>query len=225
MSTNSVFKMFARSPIGPLQQHMSKSYECAQTLIAFFEAVLEKNWDQAKTLQVQISELEHTADNLKTDLRIHLPKGLFMPVSRGDILLLLHYQDEVADKAKDIASLVVGRKMEIPDILSSKVKNLVKTAVETAEQANQAINELDELFEVGFRGQELKHVNKMIEKLNELEHKTDQLQIDVYQGLFQIENEMLPIPVMFLYKLIDWIGELANKSQQVGGRLQLLLAK
>ena len=225
MSTNSVFKMFARSPIGPLQQHMSKSYECAYTLIAFFEAVLEKNWDQAKTLQVQISELEHTADNLKTDLRIHLPKGLFMPVSRGDILLLLHYQDEVADKAKDIASLVVGRKMEIPDILSSKVKNLVKTAVETAEQANQAINELDELFEVGFRGQELKHVNKMIEKLNELEHKTDQLQIDVYQGLFQIENEMLPIPVMFLYKLIDWIGELANKSQQVGGRLQLLLAK
>src|SRR3990167_9918190 len=170
MSTNSVFKMFARSPIGPLQQHMSKSYECAYTLIAFFEAVLEKNWDQAKTLQVQISELEHTADNLKTDLRIHLPKGLFMPVSRGDILLLLHYQDEVADKAKDIASLVVGRKMEIPDILSSKVKNLVKTAVETAEQANQAINELDELFEVGFRGQELKHVNKMIEKLNELEH-------------------------------------------------------
>jgi uncharacterized protein Yka (UPF0111/DUF47 family) len=30
---------------------------------------------------------------------------------------------------------------------------------------------------------------------------------------------------MFLYKIIDWIGDLADRAQQVGSRLELLLAR
>jgi hypothetical protein len=30
---------------------------------------------------------------------------------------------------------------------------------------------------------------------------------------------------MFLYKVINWIGDLADRAQQVGARLQLLLAR
>jgi len=30
---------------------------------------------------------------------------------------------------------------------------------------------------------------------------------------------------MFLYKIIEWVGEIADQSQRVGGRLELMLAK
>jgi uncharacterized protein Yka (UPF0111/DUF47 family) len=31
--------------------------------------------------------------------------------------------------------------------------------------------------------------------------------------------------VMFMYNIIDWIGELADCAQRVGSRLQILLAR
>jgi uncharacterized protein Yka (UPF0111/DUF47 family) len=30
--------------------------------------------------------------------------------------------------------------------------------------------------------------------------------------------------VMFLYNIIDWVGDISNRAHDVGGRLQLLLA-
>jgi hypothetical protein len=43
--------------------------------------------------------------------------------------------------------------------------------------------------------------------------------------LFQIEDSLPPVDVMFLYKIIDRLGELADVSQKVGSRLLLLIAK
>ena len=37
--------------------------------------------------------------------------------------------------------------------------------------------------------------------------------------------ELPPVDVIFLYKIIDWIGDLANRAQTVGGRLQILIAR
>ncbi|HBP75141.1 MAG TPA: phosphate transport regulator, partial [Alcanivorax sp.] len=37
--------------------------------------------------------------------------------------------------------------------------------------------------------------------------------------------ELPPVDVIFLYKIIEWIGDLADRAQKVGGRLQLLLAR
>jgi uncharacterized protein Yka (UPF0111/DUF47 family) len=36
---------------------------------------------------------------------------------------------------------------------------------------------------------------------------------------------MPPIDVIFLYKVIDTVGELANYAQRVGSRLELMLAR
>ena len=43
--------------------------------------------------------------------------------------------------------------------------------------------------------------------------------------LAQLETELPPIDVMFLYKIIDWTGDLGDRAQQVGSRLELLLAR
>ena len=40
-----------------------------------------------------------------------------------------------------------------------------------------------------------------------------------------LENELHPVNVMFLYKVIDSTGEIADRAQRVGSRLQLMLAR
>ena len=65
----------------------------------------------------------------------------------------------------------------------------------------------------------------MIAKLDALENHTDELEVGVRAELFRIESELPPVNVMFLYKVIDWIGELGDLAQRVGSRLELMMAR
>ena len=65
----------------------------------------------------------------------------------------------------------------------------------------------------------------MIRKLDKIEHDTDKIQVKIRYALFEIEKELPPVDVMFLYKVIEWTGEVADLSQRVGSRLQLMLAR
>lgn len=224
MAGNPFTNLFAQSPIRPIQEHMAKSHECALQLMPYFEAVLASDWDQAKIVQKNISKLEGDADKLKKAVRLNLPKSLFLPVPRSDLLALVAMQDKIANGTKDISGLMLGRKMEIPETLATIMLEYVAEAIATSAQALKAIQEMDELLETGFRGREVKLVEELITELDRLEHKNDKLQVKVRAKLFKLEAQLPPVDVMFLYKIIDWIGELADRAQKVGSRLQLLIA-
>ncbi|BCA96700.1 phosphate transport regulator [Legionella antarctica] len=221
----SIFNMFGPSPIKPIEQHIRKAYQCAKQLYSFFESVLKKDWKTAKKLKDKIVTLEKEADLIKRDLRLHLPTGLFLPVSRTDLLELLSAQDRIANKAEDIAGLIISRKMTIPESLIPAFMPFLSRCLDASKQACKAINELDELLETGFRGSEVNIVEEMILTLDEIEHDCDERLADMRHRIFDLEKELSAIDIMFLYKLVQWIGELADHAQTVGGRLQILIAR
>lgn len=217
--------IFGSSPVDPMQKHMAKVYACATELVPLFNAVINEDWGIVEQQQKTISLLEREADVLKKQLRLHLPKGLFMPMSRQDLLEVLLTQDKIANKTKDIAGIIFGRKMTFPDVIQEDFIRFGQRCIDACKQAKKAINELDELVETGFSGQEIKIVSDMITKLDDIESDTDTLQSDIRNKLFQIEKDLQPIDVVFLYKVIEWTGDVADHSQRVGSRLQLMLAR
>lgn len=225
MPNNSILGVFAKSPIKPLEQHISIAANCASKLTAFFDAAMAKEWDKAHDVQKDISTLEKEADALKRQLRLELPGGLFMPVDRADLLELLTQQDRIANKAKDIAGRVYGRQLEIPTSLQADFTKYVSRCLDAIAKAAEAINELDDLLETGFRGREVQLVEKMIHQLDEIEDDTDTMQVSLRTGLMALEAELNPVDVMFLYQIIEWVGDLADLAERVGARLEILLAK
>ncbi len=225
MPTNPFVSLFGRSPIGPMQQHIAKAHECAANLVPFFEAVMAEDWAKVEQVQKEMARLEHEADKLKKSVRLHLPKSLFLPVPRSDLLELLSVQDKVANRAKDIAGLMLGREMAIPQGLQALMRTYVQRTVDASAQALKAMNELDELLETGFGGREAKLVETLVEELGAIEQDTDSLQIEVRRQLFKLEKDLPPVDVMFLYQIIDWIGDVADRAQRVGNRLEQLLAR
>lgn len=223
--TSFISRLFGGSPVKPLQQHMAKVHSCVAELVPFFEAVTAGDWAQAEAEQHRVAQLEEEADTLKKELRLHLPKGLMLPVAREDLLEVLTMQDRIANKAKDIAGLVLGRKMALPAELSGLYLAFLKRSIDACTQAKTSIDELDELVETGFRGHEVSLVESMIKTLDEIESDTDRMQVQVRATLFKLERELPPVDVMFLYKIIDWTGDLGNLAQRVGSRLQLMLAR
>lgn len=225
MARTTINSLFGTSPVAPLQAHMASVQECITELVPFFKSVLKEDWAEAKIQQKKISKLENEADKLKRKLRLHLPKSLFMPVSRRDLLEVLTMQDKIANKAKDIAGLIIGRKMTFPPEVSDKLMDFVKRCIDASKQAQKAINELDELVETGFSGREVKLVQEMITTLDDIESDTDKIQVKVRSELFKKEKELPAVDVMFMYKIIDGIGDLGDLSQRVGSRLELMLAR
>jgi hypothetical protein len=114
--------------------------------------------------------------------------------------------------------------LAIPAELHESFLEYLKRCLDATDQAKKVINELDDLLETGFRGRELRVVENMIERLDEIEDDTDRLQISLRRGLLALEKELNPVDVMFLYSIIDWVGELADISERVGSRLELMLA-
>ncbi|OGV32387.1 MAG: TIGR00153 family protein [Legionellales bacterium RIFCSPHIGHO2_12_FULL_35_11] len=220
-----IFNVFGPSPIKPIEKHMHKTYICAKQLLPLFEAVLEENWEAAETIRDSIINLEKEADVIKKDLRLHLPTGLFLPVSRTDLLELLRVQDKIANKAQDIAGLIISRKMLIPVEIADQIIPFLNRCLDAAKQACKAINELDELLESGFRGREVTIVSEMIVTLDKIEHDCDEKLADIRHRIFLIENKFTAIEIIFLYKLMQWIGDLADHAQTVGSRLQILIAR
>src|SRR5690606_1627955 len=111
---NPMAALFGASPIRPLQEHMTKVTACAEELLAFFDAVNAQAWPRADQARARVTALENEADDLKKHLRLHMPKSLFMPVPRADLLDLLTMQDKIANRAKDITGLMTGRRTTFP---------------------------------------------------------------------------------------------------------------
>jgi len=225
MARNSILGVFAKSPIKPLEKHIRIVTKCANQLVPFFAAVVEEDWTTAGKIRTKLSKYEKDADALKRQLRLELPGGLFMPVDRADLLELLTQQDKIANKAKDIAGRIYGRKMVLPKELQSQFTQYVQRCIDAAEMAADAINELDDLLETGFKGREVEIVENMINRLAEIEDDTDDLQIKIRKSLMDLEKDLNPIDVMFLYQIIEWVGDLADLAERVGARLEILLAR
>lgn len=224
MTGNPFSNLFGQSPIKPIQDHIGIAHSCAEQLQVFMAAAMSDDWPQANTVFNKISELENAADDAKTDIRRHLPNSLLMPVDRGDLLAMVSQQDEIANCCKDIAGIMLGRQMKIPSEISAQMNRFVELAVETSAQAVKAVGEMDELLEMGFKGRVLDVVAELVQELNRLEHENDEMQIQVRAALFKIEDDLPPVHVMFLYTVIERIGELADAAQSAGGKLQLLIA-
>ena len=120
MASNYFSKIFSHSPFTAMQEHMEIVDQCVHQLTPFFRAVLKQDHNKAKEIYKEIRKLENKADALKKKLRLQMPKGLFMPVARRDLLELLLVQDKIANRTKDVSGLVVGRRLQIPDQIAEQ---------------------------------------------------------------------------------------------------------
>ena len=224
-TTNPLGSLFGKNPFRSLQEHMRVAVECADMVPGLFAAAAEADVDAVERIKDQIFEKEAEADRIKNAMRHRLPRSLFLPVNRGDLLEILDVQDSIADVAQDIAGLLCEREMSIPEFLKGDVIPYVEACVGVCHRSLEIIEHFDELLEMGFRGREGERVEALIMELNLAEDVTDDMGMELSRKLFKHEDEMNPVSVMFWYRLIEWIGDLADYAEKVGNRLRLTIAK
>ena len=125
-TTNPFASLFRRSPFTTLQQHMRVVVQCVDEVPGLFEALTSERRAEIVTIKDRIFALEEQADQIKNQLREQLPRSLFMPVDRRDLLDVLDMQDSIADVSQDIAGLLVERSMVVPEPLKESLLPFVQ---------------------------------------------------------------------------------------------------
>ena len=215
--------LFGKSPFTPLQRHMQSVRECIDKVPVLFEKLEKNDFEGISRTAKEISNLEHVADLTKNDIRLNLPKGLFLPVDRGNLLEILSLQDSLADKAEDIGMLLTLKQVKLPEDLKILFKTFLAKNLEAFQKANEIINQLDELLEYSFGGREAIKVNELIDEVAFKEHEADKIQHELVKSLFNL-NLSIPFQDFILLKqLIGEISSISNLSEKLAYRIRIML--
>lgn len=218
-----ISKLLGKSPFEPLYQHMLKVKACVDLVRPLMDAFLKGEEEKVKDVAKKIFKAEHDADIVKKDIRSNLPKSIFLPVARGDILRFLKEQDHIADSAEDLAALLILRKTTVPEELKAELKNFVDKVLETYEVAMTVSSEIKLLAETSFGGEEAHKVMELIESLKLKEWEADKAQMTAAKKMFSIEKKLDPVSVMMWMHIFSELGTLANHAENAGDQMRLML--
>ena len=218
-----ILNLFGRSPFAPLQGHMEKVADCVLAIKPLFSALQEKNYPLLNKTAEHISELEHAADLTKNDIRNHLPGSLFLSIDRGNFLDMLSLQDSIADTAEDIAVLLTLRELEFKPAFQEPFFKFLNKNLESFEGVKKIIQELHELLESSFGGNEAQKVKKMVEHVAFKEHEADLLQRDLLRAFFTIEDEISYGVFNQWERVFQATGSISNLSEKLANCVRMTL--
>ena len=205
-----ISSIFAKSPFKPLRDHMDKVVESVIPLNDFFEALFQQDYSKLEKIQQQVIQAENEADSIKNEVRNNLPRNIFMPINRRDLLEMLDMQDSIADVAQDIVILLNIRKMKLPEELRQDVIQFVKKSQDVCYLAWGLSQEFGDVIESGFGRHEIKKLLAMIDNVSIAETEADNLEDALVRRLYEVEEKMNSVDAIFWYKIFELIGDLAD---------------
>jgi len=214
-----------KSPFDQLLEHMGKIRECVDILGDGLAEYYKGDYKGFSDLAKKVSELEHEADLVKSNLRNHLPNSLFMPVDKGKFLWALREQDAILDHAENLANMLDMRHTKIPKELQDVFIDHAKLVMKTVEAMEDAVENIRDLIETSFVKREREQTKQFIYKVHEFEWKADEKKYELTKGIYNLEKKLDPMDVYHLLKIADWVDDIADHAENVADWLRAMIAK
>lgn len=220
-----IAQLLVRSPFLGVEELMRSVVLCAEHVPHLLEALGEADLPRVRDLARETSQLEGAADQVKDRLREHLPRRLFLPVDRRDLLNLLRRIDAIADCAEDVGVLLTLRPLEVPDAFQPLLGLFVERVLDTVHTAGELVDKLDSLVQASFTGKVTDEARSLMDELHRKEHEADKVQDQLAKVLFSLEDELAPVAIFMWTKVLNKIGDMANHAENVGDSFRLMLAR
>ena len=218
-----VMKIFGRSPFVPLQMHMEKVSVCVEKIPEILEIYRQGDSEAVEKLANQMSKLENEADLIKHEIRGNLPRGLFMPVDRSNILSILDIQDRIANKAENFGVLLTFKQAKSFEGFDDVFNDFLERSLATFYACREVIERLDELVETGFGGQEARNVHKLIDTVALREYEADVSQREVIRMLLKHEDSITYGDFFLWTRVLRQLGEIADNSDYLASSVRIIL--
>ena len=217
-------KLFGKHPFKPMKRHMKLAAECAACMPEVVDAFLLKDDVRLRAAKERVGLLERDADAIYAEIQDRLPSSIFTPVARRDLLDVLDMQEAIADRAEDIAGMLADLPLEVPGDIHEPMRRLAASCVTATNGAREIVKLIDLLLHTNFKGPNVELMKQQIQDVLVMETDTDAICYEITHALFAHRDDLDALSIVFLYKVVGWLDDLADFSEQLAVRSRILLA-
>ena len=214
--------VISNSPLALLERHAGVCVDCVERLPLYFAEAQANRWGRASDVREEICRFEGLADELKQDVRSNLPRGLWMSVSRADLLELVRVQDKMANGVKEVSGISLGRQLAFPAAMTSEVADFIDVVVQVSRVVVKIIGATRELSRSAFGTRQTNVILDFVSQVEADERRSDEMQATLRARLREYEAELSAVDAIFLYQLLATIGDIADNAEKVAHRAQII---
>jgi len=213
------------SPYKMLDGHFKKACRATRKLDKMVKLYLKEDFTEASSVSVEISRLEHEADELKRNLRASLPRKIFMPISKEDLLAILASNEKIVDACQDVAQILDMRQTRIPEVLHPLLESFLGHIIDAVDSLRDMMNLLSRLLESTFAKVETQVIIELGHKVHEHEYKADSVNKELSKAIYALEGKENPMALFHLMRFSDVLDSVADHAENAALRLVLVVSK
>ena len=217
------FSLFYESPFLKLKRHADKVKECAWMFKRAVECYVQRDCEEFDQLTEDVAMLESQADELKRNLRNHLPRGIFMPVDKFMLVDCLREQDHVLDNVeKALYWLSFKPEGDIPEELVGDLLHLVDAVVPAIEKLPEMAEQAIAYFQSSTE-ENRNRLKSTIRDIHQAEKEADHLEHELKKEAFALLKD--PVDIFHIVRLVEIIANIADDAQNASDRMRTMIAR
>lgn len=193
-----------------------KVSEFSLDAIKTLKAGLE-NFKPENTLELKnkVHQIEHNADLVKHEVEERLAKEFITPIDREDIFLLLNNIDDLTDAIDEISyKIYVRNYQDLPhntDIFLTQAYDGIVAVIELLKNLSSFNNK--------------KILDPLIEKIRDIEEKTDHLYEENVHALYIQENNLNYRQIVLTEKIYSMFEYVTDKCRDITKTVSIIMYK
>lgn len=174
----------------------------------------EGQCEQFREIDSRIHAAESRADDLLREIEIMLYSRTLLPESRGDLLGLLENFDKMPNLAETISFMLDTQQVPVPDGYRARLVTLMEVNVESYHLVRKTV---DKLFT------EPESVGEAVDPVDAKESESDRIEGELIREVFA--SDLDGCEKIQLRELIQRIGDISDRAENVAGRLEIISLK
>lgn len=205
-----------------LKKHAHLVLECTERLSLALEAYIMKDSSRLEEIAKHIFEIEKEADQLKRNIRGHLPKGVLLPFEKFELFLYLKEQDAIADVAEEILNWLSFKYLEIPKPLFKEIENLLNKSIEPLKYLENLIDYSAD-FLITRNENSRTQAKEIVRTIRYSQYLAEEFGNKIKKEIFsKIED---PLCFFYALKLVDLILGIPHHAENTADLMRAMIAK
>jgi hypothetical protein len=169
-----------------------------------------------------VAKLESEADEIKRNIRGHMPRGILMPVDKFQYFMYLREQDKVLDAVEESLLWLSYMPGKIEGEVAEDLLYLAERVIPAIEKLLPLVDRFVSFLRTRSKEERL-GIKSMIRDIRQHEHEADHVEQELMRKIFSDIKD--PLTVFYLIRVVGIIGAIADHAQNASDMMRAMVAE
>ena len=204
-------KLNPTTPFGLFHAHAEAVEKTVDFMMKAVKAAAEGR-DASEYIEATIAA-ELMADNLKSNLRDEIGRGLVITIGHDNFMHMIARQDRIADYAQNVAEQLSFRELYDNKEARKHLVLMAEAVMATVASYEDTVEQLKNLSHSGFARKEMETLAEFIKEVNLLEHQADIVEMEAATIVFS-QGDDDALAAMHMYRVLQRLDDVANACEK-----------